>query len=122
MGSTIILTPDTPHYAKEVDDQGHFIKWVPKPTPEGESRTISTRYTLEQVLRFHKQTDSRCFFCRRMKAQLGSHETLTLDHIAEIGDEGGRDELENLQVLCSACHKLKNWMRLYFNWHMRGVR
>jgi hypothetical protein len=115
MATTIILTPNTPHYAKEVDDQGHFLKWVAKPW--GDERTKSTSHTIKQVLAFHNQEEERCFFCRRSREQLGDYETLTLDHIAEIGKEKGKDEVANLQVLCTACHKLKNWLRLYMNWH-----
>jgi 5-methylcytosine-specific restriction endonuclease McrA len=55
----------------------------------------------------------------RNKNQLGEKETLTIDHIREL-DKGGDDALYNMQVLCLACHKLKNWTRLYMNWHLKG--
>ena len=48
--------------------------------------------------------------------KLASHNVRDF-HIEEI-DKGGKDELGNLQIICSACHKLKNWARLYTNWHL----
>ena len=51
--------------------------------------------------------------------QLGVNETMTRDHIFELVD-GGKDELENLQILCSACHKLKLWVKTYITTHLQG--
>lgn len=109
-------TPEFMHYGKIVCSKcDFFVKWMSNPENE-DVRTKTSRHTLQQVLQFHKKEKGLCFFCLRTKEQLGECEGLTRDHIEEIND-GGKDELENLQVLCTACHKLKNWMRLYMNWH-----
>ena len=73
------------------------------------------------MVAFHKMESEFCFFCLRERKELGVSETMTLDHIKEL-DKGGVDQVENLQILCSACHKLKNWARLYLNWHLNGAK
>jgi len=92
-----------------------FIKWERFPHKDG-LRTRTSRYKLEQVSKYHNYDEPFCFFCLRNKKQLADKQTLTIDHIKEWNKEG-IDSLSNLQILCSACHKLKNWIRLYFNWH-----
>jgi 5-methylcytosine-specific restriction endonuclease McrA len=114
-----IETPNLIHYAKEVCKQcGRWIRWIHNPENEG-SRTQTSKYSIEQILRFHKKENNICFFCLRTQEQLGVKETFTRDHIEEL-DKGGKDELENLQILCSPCHKLKNWTRTYINWHFKN--
>jgi len=93
-----------------------FIKWVKSPKNEG-IRTSTSKYNINNIIKFHHFSgEPFCFLCLRTKNQLGEKETLTRDHIIEVS-KGGKDILENLQILCSACHKLKNWSRLYINWH-----
>lgn len=105
------------HYGKlECPVCNKWIKWVSNPT---EIRTKTSIHKLEKVIKFYKINEPFCFFCLREQKQLGIKETLTRDHIQEL-DKGGKDELENLQILCSACHKLKNWCRLYINWHNKN--
>ena len=111
-------TPNTIHYAKLICAKcGKWFKWLSHPDNE-ERRTQTSKFGISHIINFHKMKRSRCFFCLRTRSQLGTHETLTIDHIEEI-DKGGKDIIENLQILCSACHKLKNWIRLYFNWHLK---
>jgi len=111
-------TPNHIHYGKlRCDLCSKWFKWVPQPNPEG-LRKEASKYSIEQVCKHYKIDKPFCFFCLRNANQLGFKETLTRDHIAEL-DKGGKDELYNLQILCTACHKLKNWARLYVNWHMR---
>jgi len=113
------LRPDTVHYGEMVCIKcGRHNYWVPAPREENTRRRTS-KFSLEQVAKFHGMDKPRCFFCLRTKDQLGDHETLTIDHIVEL-QLGGKDSLENLQILCTACHKLKNWCRLYLNWHFNG--
>jgi 5-methylcytosine-specific restriction endonuclease McrA len=57
-----------------------------------------------------------CFCCGRTAAKLGVKETITVDHIVELRD-GGKDEINNTQLLCSACHRIKNWIITYFVKH-----
>jgi len=113
------LTPQLVHYGRQ-DCQhcGRFCSWVRNPDLPVNAR--GNKKSPKKVCDFHGIVgDEICFFCLRERDQLGIKETLTVDHIQEI-DKGGKDVIENMQVLCSACHKLKNWMRLYNNWHMNG--
>ncbi len=93
-----------------------FIKWVKNPNKE-ERRRKTSKYEIKDIVEYHNFEEAFCFFCLRTKEQLGEKETLTIDHIKEL-NEGGTNGIENLQILCSACHKLKNWCRLYVNWHL----
>ncbi|OGW47510.1 MAG: hypothetical protein A2Y66_02480 [Nitrospirae bacterium RBG_13_41_22] len=110
----IILTPNLVHYGKEIDDEGNFIKWVSNPDNTGRRET--SKYQNKDILIFHKFDikPDFCFFCGRKG--LGEKETFTIDHITSLS-EGGKDELGNLQILCSACHKLKNWATIYMRLH-----
>lgn len=113
----IIDTPHLTHHAKEeCIDCGQWLRWVKSPEKEGK-RTFTSKYKIKDILTFHKKDKEFCFFCLRTRKQLGEKETLTIDHIEELNDNG-TDELENLQILCTSCHKMKNWMRLYVNWHL----
>lgn len=110
-------TPETIHYGRiDCTNCGRWIKWVMNPKFKGQRRQTS-KYDIKEIMDFHKYArEPFCFFCLRTQKQLGEHETLTRDHIQEL-DKGGQDILQNLQILCFACHKLKNWSRLYLNWH-----
>lgn len=110
---------DTPHYGEMYC--GHCNKhcfWVANPLSQKNDSIRVGKKTIQEVCSFHRLKEESCFFCRRTKKQLGFNETLTVDHIDEL-DKGGEDKLWNMQVLCSACHKLKNWCRLYMNWHFK---
>jgi 5-methylcytosine-specific restriction endonuclease McrA len=112
-GGTIIAIPrpDTPHYAeRRCEKCDAFYGWLSHPDNEGK----------RQKSKFEIKIDF-CQFCGRKKHELGKNETLTTDHTIPLG-EGGKDEEKNVIVLCSACHKLKHWLRLYFYTHWEGVR
>lgn len=115
-----IPRPDTPHYAEiRCADCNKFMGWQPAPNPEG-IRKESTKHDIERIMQFKKYNcEPFCFFCGRIKQQLGQNETLTIDHIVPIRDKGEND-LVNLQILCSACHKLRHWAELYLNKHLGG--
>lgn len=118
-GSNLVfsLTPFSIHYGRlDCPKCKKWIKWVPKNIKDN-GRSETSKYSISQVIKFHKKDKELCFFCLRTREQLGVKETLTIDHIEEL-DKDGLDELENLQILCSACHRLKNWARLYMNWHV----
>ena len=113
-------TPNLIHYGRMgCQHCGKFCYWVRNPElPKSNRQNIKT---VKEVCEFHQVKEKEiCFFCLRTRKQLGVKETLTVDHIQEL-DKGGLDILENMQVLCSSCHKLKNWCRLYMNWHLNGV-
>lgn len=113
----IIKTPNTVHYAKiNCIACKSFIKWQKAP------QNIEKRNGCpepERVCERRGFSDCFCFFCGRTKQALGKHETLTVDHIKKI-EENGKDEYDNMQVLCTACHKLKHWAELYLRKHFNG--
>jgi len=81
-------------------------------------RSKTSSHNIDSIMKHHNYlTKPFCFFCLKNEQQLGICETLTRDHIQEL-DKGGLDNIDNLQILCTACHKLKNWARLYTNWHL----
>jgi len=71
-------------------------------------RIKTSNFKLSQIAEWHDINPIRCFFCTRTFDQLGKEETLEIEHIIQLCD-GGQDKLENLQILCTACHELKNW-------------
>jgi len=115
----LILRPDTPHYAeRRCKDCNKFMGWESSPNPEG-IRKQTTQHTIQKIMTHKKYTNPPfCFFCGRTKKQLGLNETLTIDHIIPIRDNGEND-ITNLQILCSACHKLRHWTELYTNIHFK---
>ena len=114
----IVLTNNSVHYAKEVCcNCRKWIGWIKNPeSTRTKNPNRKMKLNPKKVCDFHNFKTIHCFFCQRGREQLGNNETLTVDHIEEL-DKGGEDKIENMQVLCTACHKLKNWARLYTNWH-----
>ena len=95
-----------------------FSHWAKNPDNPRSNSSRVNRKTINDICDFYGIKDiGICFFCLRNRNELGDKETLTIDHIQEL-NKGGEDQLFNMQVLCSACHKLKNWARLYMNWHL----
>jgi len=112
-----IETPESVHYGKmECGNCKRFLHWVKNPDSVRTTTRVNKK-TVREVCNFHKLNNEFCFMCLRTREQLGWSETLTIDHIKEL-DKGGEDQIWNMQILCSACHKLKNWCRLYMNWHL----
>lgn len=98
-----------------------YIKMVPKYGNESRRGSGgSSSHSISDIACFHDFEERRCFFCRRSEEEINDTETLEADHIKELSNEGGEDRLGNLQILCTACHKLKNHHRLYHNWHVHG--
>lgn len=115
-----IKTPTSVHFGKLVCPKHGFAKWKAKEETKKKRSNIKFRPTEIVWFRMKIRTPF-CFFCLRKKDQLGINETLEVDHIIELS-KGGDNKIENCQVLCSACHKLKNWARLYMNWHLSGIK
>lgn len=110
-----IKAADSVHHGEQkCTNCGRHIKFIPRPR---DGRGRSSAYSVKDVAEHHGYDEHRCFFCRRTRSQLGKNETLEVDHIKELEKENGEDGLNNVQILCTPCHKLKNWMRLYNNWH-----
>lgn len=115
----ITETPTTPHYARlDCPQCKKWIKWVSNPNIPHKNTNRKNRSEVIDVCKFHGFSEEFCFFCLRKREQLGTYETLTIDYIQEL-DKNGKDEIQNMQILCSPCHKLKNWARLYLNWHFK---
>ncbi len=115
----IIKTPRLTHYAKvQCFNCKKFVKWIPRQENENGRRRTS-KFKEWQVFQFHEMKAKICFFCGRTKERLGEKETFTIDHINQLTDDG-EDILPNLQILCTSCHKLKNWTILYMNKHHEG--
>lgn len=109
--------PDTPHYMEEYcPDCGKHQRWIKAPKNKG--TPTSSKYSIKQIKEYHNYKEEFCFFCLRTKEQLGNSQTLTIDHIHEK-QEGGEDDIKNLAIYCTACHKLKDWYKRYHNWHFK---
>ena len=108
--------PDTIHYMERVCKIcGKFIKWVKNPN------TIRTQLVKEGLGKMIQAIYGRlfCFFCNRTEAQLPPLETIETDHILALS-RGGTDEIENTMLLCSMCHRQKNWIQTYVTNHIYG--
>jgi len=121
------LTPNSIHYARLDCPKCGFKGWARNPNNPRNKGTILLRtgnkLTVEKIQKFHNYKEPFCFFCLRKKENLGIRETLTADHIKELRDtkdNEDRDNVQNGQILCSACHKLKLWVTTYLNEHIKG--
>jgi len=100
-----------PHYAKFVCPNCHrFLGWCPKPKQAKKKHT---------KFKASKLDIDYCELCGRKSTQLGKHETLEVHHKMPL-EEGGLDEESNILVLCTACHRLAHWVRLYLNKHLNN--
>lgn len=116
----LVPTPNKIHYGRIDCPNCGFIRWAKNPETKDKPKRPKTKgRDINGVCEFHGFNKEFCFLCLRTREQLGENETLTVDHILEK-NIGGEDRKENMQVLCSACHKIKNWLRLYLNWHLNG--
>lgn len=106
--------PDTPHYAeyKCPDCQG-FINWVAKPDNQKKLDKRPNGCPTPEDLDIEI-----CQVCLRPREWLGQNETLETHH---IDDEPTHNDRLNLLVVCTACHKFINWIRIYFNKHLQGM-
>ena len=125
----LTLTPNSPHYARLDCPKCNFVGWARNPKNPRSYGTnllrVGNKLTIEKIKEFHGFKEEFCFMCLRKKNQLGIRETLTADHILELRDtnEGeDRDRVENGQILCSACHKMKLWLTTYLNEHIEGKK
>lgn len=116
-----LTSNNTIHYGRLDCPNCGFKGWARNPNSKKigttKEKRIGKPFSVKEVCDFHKLSEEICFLCLRKKNELGYAETLTCDHTQELNKDG-KDIIENQQVLCSACHKLKNWLRLYLNWHL----
>ncbi|KKN50453.1 hypothetical protein LCGC14_0632840 [marine sediment metagenome] len=125
----LTLTSNSPHYGRLDCPRCGFRGFAKNPNSPRNTGTkllrTGNRLTVEKIQKFHDYKEPFCFFCLRLKNQLGIRETLTADHILELrnsNDEENYDRIGNGQILCSACHKLKLWVTTYMNEHVEGKR
>lgn len=93
-----------------------FLGWLPK-SNEQKRKAMNSEVLRKKIIEAHNFNKEFCFICNRDKLQLNKNECLTVDHIIPL-EFGGRDDIENMQILCSACHQVKNWMVVYLNKHI----
>jgi 5-methylcytosine-specific restriction endonuclease McrA len=117
-GETIIIPrPDTPHYGeRRCSKCNSFLGW--EKSPKNENKRDKPKFSVDKKIQ--KGIDF-CQFCGRKKHELGLNETLTIDHTIPLS-EGGEDTEKNSILLCTACHKLKHWHRLYNYTHWEGTK
>ena len=123
----LTLTPISPHYGRLDCPRCGFIGWAKNPNSPRNKNTkllrTGNRLTVEKIQKYHNFKEPFCFLCLRKKEELGIKETLTADHILELRDtkdNEDRDCINNGQILCSACHKIKLWLTTYLNEHIKG--
>jgi hypothetical protein len=100
---------DSPHYMKAICSKcGSYLRWMPK--PENEDQRRRSGFSPESL------DISYCEICGRPLTELGAKEVLEIHHKIPVC-EGGGDVRENVLVVCSACHRMCHWLRLYLNKH-----
>jgi DNA-directed RNA polymerase subunit M/transcription elongation factor TFIIS len=123
---TLTLTPNSIHYGKLDCPKCGFKGFARNPNNPRNSGTkllrIGNTLTVEKIMKFHVLSYPFCFMCLRKTEELGIRESLTADHIEELRTtkEENLDRVENGQILCTACHKMKLWLTTYLNSHIKG--
>jgi len=105
----VTLLDCKPHYARvDCGSCGNYIRFMGKPDSE------ATKYRRPKAHRdlVKKYSRGYCEFCGRLEGELPRGQTLEAQHIREFQDGGG-SERENIQILCTSCHKLAHWVRTY---------
>lgn len=109
-------TPEQVHYAKqECRKCGRLQKWISNPNSKDHKKRNTD---IEEVLKQRGFDKEFCFWCSRTRDELGTNETLEVDHIKEIS-EGGEDKPRNCRVVCTKCHKQRNHDKLYIKKHLQ---
>lgn len=94
---------------------GAFCGWNGKEkalkTTDGK-RTKSSNWTVKGL------NIDYCQMCLRPKKFLANGDTLEIHHIKPVKD-GGKDDPDNINVLCTSCHKIVHHRRTYFYEHMK---
>lgn len=101
------LRPDTQHHAELVcADCGTYQCWLPKPDSKKAKRPAAHR---ELVKKFSR---GFCVLCLTKEGDLPKGRALEGHHIEEYQHDGS-DDRENVQIVCTGCHKLIHWRRTY---------
>ncbi len=103
------LMPHSRHYAKWVCGScGKWNDWVRKPSDDASKYRRPAAHR-KLVAKFGR---GYCEMCMRQENELRDEDTLEGHHSIEFKD-GGEPTRENTWILCTACHRLVNWMRTY---------
>lgn len=95
------------HYAKVICSKcDRFIKWQGKP----EAKKAKRPAVQKKLVSLHSK--GFCEICLRLEHQIPAPQTLEAHHIIPV-ENGGGNEAENIQVCCTACHRLIHWQRTY---------
>lgn len=106
-----IATPEGPHFGKLLCcNCGKFSKWVKNPNNLGRRETTKHNHIVENA--------RWCSFCGRTRQEIPRRQVFEPHHSIPL-EEGGKDEPENIVPLCTACHKLAHWVRLYHFKHWK---
>lgn len=103
---------DRQQYATRCGDCQAFT-WQPK-DPENKYRRESKHLDLVK-----KKGLDYCEICLRKKDEIPPPGTLEAHHIVEYKD-GGSDNLENILIACTACHKLIHHQRTYLGHYTKS--
>ena len=102
---TVYTMEKGPHYAKLVCDEcGGMTRWMKK--PKNENKRPKNKYTPSDLER------NSCIICMREKDELINSEILEVHHIIEIAN-GGPDTPDNIDVVCTPCHRMIHYQRKY---------
>jgi len=99
-----ILEPSGPHAGRYVCICGHFRGWVARPASR--NRPAAHRDLVA------KHGNGRCQLCDRHVDDLPPGQVLEAHHVNEYA-RGGPPTAENVWIICTACHRLIEWVRSY---------
>lgn len=95
------------HYGKQIcTNCDRFIKWASKPGDAKKKRPAASK----KLVRRHSK--GFCEICLKTESQIQLPWVLEAHHIIPVEKSGG-DEAGNIQICCTACHRLIHWQRNY---------
>lgn len=121
MPTAIKLEEKGIHHARLVcSGCGVYIRFLPKPGQEKKRRPAAARNLVREFSR------GFCEMCTRRERDLPPGQCLEAHHVvpyspdeaATLGfDEPGDNTRENIQIVCTGCHRLIDWARTYVRTH-----
>lgn len=103
------------HYAKVTCTKcDRFIKWQGKPNSQKPRRPSVQK----KLVSLHSK--GYCEICLRAEEQIPLPQVLEAHHIWPV-ERGGGDEPGNVQICCTACHRLIHWQRTYIGHTVEAV-
>lgn len=102
------------HYAKiECLDCQRFLKWEGKPENKPNKRK-------NQAKLLDRYSKGFCEICLRPVEHIPFPQVLEAHHIIQVEDGGG-DERENIQIVCTPCHKWIHHQRTYYGHYVNST-